>query len=416
MPELERWTEKALVARRAVSPAGWTAPAHASIFSGRTVSQHGIHYGAGSIFRTRAFEGIRWLPERLTERGYTCIAVTANPLALPAEVTGFARVFSPSHRDWNRTVGAFADRNLRFTVRTSERLRWRMPYVDAEGMVDIARKAVPPEAGPVFLFVNFMDAHSPYNPPDQALELLGIRSKQLFGRYVDHREITRRWEDMPAGKAEELVALYDGELRWLDLHLKRLLDWIERRFGAESIVIVTADHGEELGEEGRVGHEYGLSQSLVHVPLFVRSPELAAGEFNALVDLRNLYQFISAAAEGRRPGTGELAPVGEQEVISERYPSRAHAATLGQEYYRPWLSLIQGAHKAVGPSEYDLQLFSLESSGFSRETRVWDESSARVLRRRMDRYWKRFRDRRDPGGHTLSLEEREQLQSLGYVN
>ena len=108
MPALERWASNALAATRAMSPAGWTTAAHASMFSGKSVSEHGIHYGPGTErrdpFRTRAFDGVSWLPEVLAEQGYDCLAVSANQFAVPQELTGFRRVFSPDHSDWERTV------------------------------------------------------------------------------------------------------------------------------------------------------------------------------------------------------------------------------------------------------------------------------------------------------------------------
>ena len=207
MPALERWASNALVATRAVSPAGWTAPAHASMFTGKSVSEHGIHYGSGrerrDPFRTRAFDGVSWLPELLAEHGYDCLAVSANQLAVPQEMTGFRRVLNPDHSDWERTVGALVDPYSPLTARLSERLRWRMPYVDARKIVDITMRAVPEDSAPVFLFVNLIDAHSPYHPPAEALESLGIRDERLFSRYLTHAKLMRQWEELPAGKERQ---------------------------------------------------------------------------------------------------------------------------------------------------------------------------------------------------------------------
>ena len=209
MPRLSSWAKSALVVRRAVSAAGWTAPSHASMFSGKTVSEHGIHYGETS-FRTRAYRDIEWLPELLAVEGYDCRAVTANPLAVPKEVRGFDAVIAPRHIDWSRTIGGFVDGEWGIFPSLSESLRWRIPYPDAREVVGIVKRSVPEGAGPVFLFVNFLDAHSPYNPPER------IGGGRPFSRYLSYRELTKRWLELPMESRQYLTDLYDGELRWID--------------------------------------------------------------------------------------------------------------------------------------------------------------------------------------------------------
>ena len=421
MPALERWASNALVATRAISPAGWTSPAHASMFSGKSVSEHGMHYGPGTKrrdpFRTRAFDGISWLPEVLAEQGYDCLAVSANQFAVPQELTGFRRVFSPDHSDWERTVAGFVDRYSPITARLSERLRWRMPYVDARKIVDITMRAVPEESAPVFLFVNLIDAHSPYHPPTEALESLGIRDERLFSRYLTHTELTRQWESLPEGREGHLNALYDAELRWLDLNVDKLLTWIDERFGEDSIVIVTSDHGEELGEQGRVGHEYGLAQSLVHVPLFIRSPSLPSGRFDELVSLRGLFDFIKTSVLGEQSGLEAMLSATEEGGISERYPCGACVRDGWPEYGRPWVSVIEGSFKAVGPSAYGLELYRLDDSNFNRETKHADPSVTEMLGEKIDGHWEGLQDRRETeGSAALSEDEWRRLKALGYVN
>lgn len=420
MPALERWARGALSGKRVISPSGWTIPAHASIFSGRTVSLHGIHSapekeGRTLSLRTMSFENIPWLPEVLASEGYYCLAVSANALAVPSEVTGFHRVLLSRRSGWfDLTVAALVDRVSPLTRRISDRMRWRMPYVDAEGIVDITMRAVPDEE-PVFLFVNFLEAHSPYNPPVRALKLLGAKAPRLFSRYETHRPLTKRWRSLPDGKAEYLADLYDGELRWLDLNLERLLQWIDERFGDDAVVIVTSDHGEELGEEGRVGHEYGLSQGLIHVPLFVRGPGLPPGELEEFVTLRSLYDFICSCAAGETPDVAVLARVDEHGMISERYPSGHNANVLGEAYERSWVSLIEGNRKAVGPSDHGLELYDIETAGFDREVPVSDSLGEKMLGARVDGYWEEFRDTREEALESLTDDEIRQLRALGYV-
>jgi hypothetical protein len=417
MPALERWAERALVAERAVSPAGWTSPAHASLFSGLTPSQHGIDYAIDPAdgLRTRARDGIRWLPDRLAAAGYTTLAVVANELALPAEVTGFARRLAPRRDGWNgATLGHVADALLPPLRWASEAIGWRLPYVDAEGIVDVALRALP-EGGPLFLFVNFMDAHSPYDPPPSALRALGVAPGHVIDRYLSHRDLTKRWPRLPAGAAAELADLYDAKLRFLDGELARLLDAVAARLGPETVVVVTSDHGEELGEEGRVGHEFGLSQALIHVPLFVRAPGLDAGTVAEPVSLRNLFGFIARVGEGGGAARSELTRDDGSGVLSERSRSLYNIYHLGRGYDRAWVAGFEGALKAVGPTEDGFALLDVGSAGFDRELPAADGPAGAALRERIDRYWNAFRDRRKSGGAApLSAEVEARLRALGY--
>ncbi len=416
MPALERWGGEARVYKRAVAPSGWTVPSHASMFSGLTVSSHGMHYSSGTgALRTQAVEGVRWLPEALRDEGYYCVAVAANPGSVPPDVTGFHRVLVPPRAGWaNATLAARAGLRSPVLRGVGERLRWRMPYVDAEGIVRITKRSVP-EGAPVFLFVNFLDPHSPYNPPDSALESVGASEPQRFGRYIGGCRLNNVWDSLPDGKRDYLVDLYDGELRWLDIHLEELLRWIDERFGEDTLVIVTSDHGEELGEEGRVGHEFGLSQRLIHVPLFIRCGDLAAGESHKLVTTRGLYPFVLASARGEAPDVGVLAAPDEHGLISERYISGRNVEELGEEYGRAWVSVIEGRRKVVGPGEYGLEVYDIASAGFSQDVSVSDTTAARALGGRIDAYWTENRDTRDASLDTMSDAEREQLRALGYI-
>jgi hypothetical protein len=417
MPLLEKWAANALVFERAVASSGWTSPSHASMFCGLPVSVHGIHYSLveGRI-RTKAFEGISWLPARLAAEGYYCLAVSSNHYAVPQDVDGFERVLIPNRSGWHAsTIAAISDRFLPFFKRASERLRWRTPYADAGEIVDIVMRAVPEDVGPMFLFVNFLDAHSPYNPPERALGELGIRPKHFFDRYWGYKTLNRRWDPIPEEILEHLSDLYDGELMWVDIHLDKLLRWIEKRFGGDTIVIVASDHGEDLGENGKVGHSYGLSQALLHVPLFVRAPNLPKGVRADLLNLRGIDRFIYESARRKEAHLESLVRTDDFGVVAERYPYFATVQLFGKEDDRFWVSMFEEELKAVGPSQSGFQLFDVGVAGFDQEVEVFDNESP--LFDRVDEYWEKYRDRRIelPDKRTLSEEEIKRLRALGYI-
>jgi hypothetical protein len=408
MPRLSRWSRQARVFTHAIASGGWTAPSHASMLSGRTVSGHGVHFALEG-FSTLPKDGIGWLPQAFSKAGYRTLAIVSNPVALPPGVDVFDAVYVPRRSAWKASsIAALADSALALGDRLSEGLRWRMPYADAVTMERIVRRVLSSGEGPVFAMINFLDPHSPYNPPADALRAVGGEDRRLFDRYLKSPALFKRWERMPEGTEDQVVDLYDGELRHLDASLGELLDWIESRF-PDAVVVVTSDHGEDLGEDGIVGHRVGLSQHVIRVPLFVRAPGVEPGRSSAPVSLRRFFHFARGIAETGRVDLGLLTRLDAPGLLSERYPHRL----AGPEWERPFVALIEGDLKGVGPSDQGFALFDVSDIARARPARDGGAAAER-LRRRIDRYWAAERDERGAGG--LSREEQERLRALGYIH
>jgi len=291
-----------------------------------------------------------------------------------------------------------------------------MPYAVAHSIVDITKRTLGGENRPVFLFVNFLDPHSPYNPPRSALRQLGLQPQTGFSRYLLDPQIQNRWPSLSAEQRQALSDLYDGELRGLDQQLERLLDWIDEKLGNNTIVVVTSDHGEELGEEGRVGHDYGLSQAIIHVPLFLRVPEVRADLVSDIVETRRLYELILTAGQGERVSLRTLVPPTEQGVFSERYPSAQHTRSRGAGYDQPWVSLIDADYKGIGPSGTGFRLLDVSKPNFDLEPAIENPRIADEIRSQIDTYWDTTQDKRTvQHAESMSNEEVEALRALGYI-
>jgi arylsulfatase A-like enzyme len=409
MPALERFARDAFVATGAISTSGWTRPAHASIFSGRTVSDHGVHYSydaesSGSLW-TRPVGGIAWLPEKLAGYGYRTHAVSANELAIPEEVA-FHYTVSPRFVEWTRSAGGFVDAHLPWDLPGDEWLRWRMPFVEGDRIVELVRETVPDDARPLFLFVNLLDAHAPYNPPAAALVALGLHGRPVLDRYATAWELQARWLALPEDKVARVTDLYDGGLRALDGHLDRLLDWMGEHLGPDALVILTSDHGELLGENDLIGHDVGLALALIHVPLLVRGGGFGPGQLDGPVSLRHVYELVERTAAGAGVDLAALRERDEIGSVSERYP-RNYPSERG----RTWVSIVDDGYQAVGPSADGLELVKLLSDGHDADPAV-----TRRLADRVDRYWDAHRDRREEPvePETLDADERARLRALGY--
>ena len=299
----------------------------------------------------------------------------------------------------------------------SERLRWKMPYLDAASIARVFDRAIQPDGAPLFVLVNLLDAHSPYNPPAAALESLGLAPGRSFDRYLSHRKLSERWSRLGEGSRQDLADLYDGELRFLDAHLERILRTIDERLGAESVVIVTADHGEELGEAGRVGHEWGLPQSVLHVPLLIRAPGIGTGETDELVSLRALHRLLAEVGRGGGVDLSVLVAPDGYGVVAERYPSGHNLPAIGEDALRPWVALFESDLKAVGPSVFGPETFDVGAGRFSADLPAPESEASVRMGARIDRYWQEEQDPRSPEDQSGvdGEEDFDMLRSLGYV-
>ena len=249
---------------QARSSSSWTLPSHASLFTGLLPSEHGAAYPGETAHPLRG--EVVTLAERLRAAGYETAAVVANTLFIVPRL-GMDQGFG--HFDDRR--GSFVGDYLALPQLAGLRLAvGHTPYRSAREITEAALQwldARSPSEGrlaarPFFLMLNYMDAHRPYLPPSPF--------DKAFSDEVPEYALK------PERKLHLL--LYDRELMHLDSQLARLLERLrERGLFENTVVVVTADHGEAFGEHGRYGHSGTLFEELVHVPLYVKPAGAASG-------------------------------------------------------------------------------------------------------------------------------------------
>src|SRR5262249_12893049 len=131
---------------------------------------------------------------------------------------------------------------------------------------------------PFLLFLNYFDAHGPYEPPGGT----PFRGDGL-------------------GRDDHQIPEYDGEIAFLDRHLGRLLAFLrERHLIERSLIVITADHGEYFGKKGLIGHAAALYEPVLHVPLVVRLPgPPRSGRVDRRTGLYEIPQLIREVTAGR---------------------------------------------------------------------------------------------------------------------
>jgi arylsulfatase A-like enzyme len=264
-PRLEALAQEGTVYTEAWSPAPWTVPAHASLFTGRYPSAHGTDCGA-----LRLPDGEVTLAEILRDAGYRTAGYTANPWL--GATYNFQQGFDTWGETWREVPQNSEDTGATLNNERLERfLRWYADNPDARRQ-------------PFFLFANYFEAHLPYHPPQPERSKMlppGLDEGQVEAlSHLGHPDEMAYILDRSNLTEQDLVilrGLYDGEIAYLDRRLGEIVDLL-RGLGLldDTILVIAGDHGENLGEHHMLDHKMSVHATLLRVPLLIRYPKAFA--------------------------------------------------------------------------------------------------------------------------------------------
>jgi arylsulfatase A-like enzyme len=178
-------------------------------------------------------------------------------------------------------------------------------YHATERSLAIARKLLQnAKDKPLFLFINFMETHMKYNLPPGYDNIIKIdKSVKKRVADIDLLEFYYR-PQLSAPHREMLQLLYEQEIAYLDARLLDFYNFLDKTgLKDKTLFIVTADHGESLGEHGVWGHIFGLYNELIHIPLIIKYPRQFGlqGEETRLVQLHDLFATLLELAGSPLP-------------------------------------------------------------------------------------------------------------------
>ena len=265
-PNLSRIASHGALFENAVAPSSWSLPSHTSLFTGRYPHEHGAER------MTDYYDGrYKTLADYLRMHGYRTGAFSANKVFFSQSVglgrgfIHFEDYFNSPLDMWSRTLYG----------REVWGLAQAFPShfegdADRKWSPDVVRsvlKWIDNRPGvPFFAALNLFDVHTAYRPPEP------YRSK-FVGVSHASAKAEREVQSSTALAHEDDIAAYDGAISYVDEHIDDLLLELQRRGRAENtVVIITADHGESLGEHGVYDHGYELYWELLHVPLIIMWP------------------------------------------------------------------------------------------------------------------------------------------------
>jgi arylsulfatase A-like enzyme len=291
-PAIAQLASRGVALSDVYATACWTVPSHASIFTGLMPRAAGLAQANSPSGCKPLLEAHRerLLPELLRRAGYATGALSANLWLSPT--SGFDTGFDDF-------VSLDTDRGTRLGDDLRSRVRWLSEAARArvdDGAAAAARTlrqwVADGPRQPFFWFVNLIECHSPYLPPrpygDVSL-LERLRAADDARRYYKVDAIWRSCVggfDMPEPAVDRMRRLYAASIRYMDDWLAQLLTQLdETGMLDDTLVLVTSDHGENLGEGGLVAHGLSLDNRLIHVPLVAAGPGAADARLESLASI-----------------------------------------------------------------------------------------------------------------------------------
>ncbi|HEX9639865.1 MAG TPA: sulfatase [Candidatus Krumholzibacteria bacterium] len=427
-PNLDAFAHAATLFENCMSSSCWTLPAHASLFTGMLPIAH-----QATQETLRLSDKFPTLAEIFAAHGYSVYGASAN--AVVSRTNGLDRGF-PHFEELYRSE-----------VENSHRLPGRHPHDVALEKWLSGRE----DDRPFFAFLNFIEAHTPYWPPEPFLSRALLPQWTLQQGRAASLQKTRDHYLLPEGLSDETIhimsRLYDGEIAYLDWAFGKLAEMLEAHgFLDDTLIVVTSDHGEQFGEHDLVSHSFSLYEPLIDIPLMVRWPDgRNAGTRRAdPVHLMDLFPSLLKVA-GIRPAaaihgvdifTGPAD--GDRIRVAEYYYPRQMFSMLDPALVATNLNRLapfmqrlrafrQGSQKFIWSSDGRHELFELSNDPGESHSVFEGENGA--LWKFNERFAERFAEGADltpvppkgwAGGgfeeNTDDLELLERLRALGYVD
>jgi arylsulfatase A-like enzyme/Flp pilus assembly protein TadD len=363
-PTIDALASRSVLFERAFAHTPLTLPSHTSILLGTTPPFHGVHDNSGFIVRDEFLTLAEWLKGR----GYATGAfVGAFPLDSRFGLTQGFDVYDDDYGSQSRDEFVFVERK-------------------AEVVVDRAISWLKDRKGPWFAWVHCFDPHQPYQPPEPF-------SSQYKG------------------------SAYDGEVAYVDSALGKLMGFLKANgFESGTTVVLTADHGESLGEHGEMTHGYFAYNATLHVPLIIASPGLKPGRAAGNASHIDIFPTVCDALSVPKPAGLQgvslwAAAKGKADPVQPIY-----FEALTAYYNRGWAPLrgtIEGNTKFMDspiPELYDLE------KDFHEQNNLAGAAGLGAHKKAFDELMK---SQSSAGGaaaaRKVDRDTSEKLRSLGYL-
>jgi len=402
----------------AYATSSWTSPSHASLFTGLYPVAHHC-----TQERWELSDRLVTMAEMLRTGGYETVAIVENPVL--TKESGFDQGFTRYHTVWKmepESRGTKTDTTISLFNRTLDEQDKSRPF---------------------FVFVNLIGAHSPYNSSGRFMNrFVTDPTIRLNGNlwplhYLGQRKFT-------SAELRHLRQLYNAELLAVDDALGRMVEALrQRELLDNTVLVVTSDHGENIGDHGHMDHVFSLYETTVKIPLIIRYPSLFApnSRHEGPVQLTDLAPTLLGIVGVDSPDVpfqghdllGEQADP-ERLILCEYYKPlqakramrRAPAKTV-EEKLRPYdrriRAVIRDSIKLIWGSDGRHELYNLNRDPNELhnlidqpEYAATQESLMAAMMTAITEYVRAPSDDEGEVDEILDEKTREALRSLGYLD
>jgi len=288
-PQMDEFARTSLVYDQAITPAPFTLPAMAALFTGYYPDRTGVvNHSKRDILDCP----MPTMAEVMKRAGYKTAAVVSNVWLQQAGLK-FNRGFDSYLT--SKTLGP-GNKILNARKVTNHTIQYIEKF----------------EKDAFFIWAHYIDTHMPYRSPIELARLFGNKNgtSTIIKDFVGNRPPQEIYfaKDHPKSEVEATRQLYDAAIRSVDTQIGRLLNTLRKKDLLENmIIIITADHGESLGDHGLYfAHDHTLYKELVRVPLMIHFPGTPPGrkpEIVSLVDiLPSLCQWLPLECDPKMDG------------------------------------------------------------------------------------------------------------------
>jgi arylsulfatase A-like enzyme len=347
-----------------IAAAPWTLPSHASLFTGLYPVTHGATDENRFLSPHR-----QTMAQHLKAAGYRTAAFCTNPWVSPE--TGFGSGFDAffTQRHHNR----LAARALRYGRTASDKLLRRTDS-GARRTNQALRRWLAASDRPFFAFVHYNETHRRYCPPPP-YDRLFMPSEFSAARVREVNQDDDRYFARQVEMGEEdfviLAGLYDGALRYVDARVREIADVLRARDEwDQTLVIVTSDHGEHLGEHHMMDHTFGLTDTLLRVPLLLRCPSQVPQGF-VVEELAQTTDILPTILRGLDVSVDEGTGQGRALLDQGRVTVGPRFAIA--ERFRPRLSAFRQRFPAFDTRPFEVRQKAIRTK---REKFIWHSDEA----------------------------------------